>query len=852
MGYVFPMKLPEDQESLKNNYLTNRFNQIRVKVLGWPVWQSIKVWLARTPAWKVIILGLGAIVVSGVAFLLGMILLVRMGSFGPLPTYAELANIQNNQASEVYDRYGRLLGKYYIENRVNADSSELPPHLVQALIATEDVRFFEHQGIDLRSMGRVLVKSILLADESSGGGSTISQQLAKNLYPREDYRFFSMIINKVKEMLVARRLEKTYSKEHILRLYLNTVPFDGNAYGVKIAAQRFFNKNLYDLKLEEAAVLVGMLKATTTYNPMRFPERAMQRRNTVLNQMFRFGYLDSLELTKLVDIPIKLDYQPESHNLGLATYFREHLRLEVENQLKKYPKPDGTAYNLYTDGLRIHTTLDATLQRYAEEAIRDHLSGLQKTFLSEWKGSEPWFTKEVQDMLIKRSERYHNLKTKGLPESEILKIFNSPVSMTIFDYAKGEKVMDMTPLDSIRYYLSLIQAGMLVAEPQSGSVIAWVGGIDHRFLQYDHVKSRRQIGSVIKPLVYAAAIRSGINPCEYFENTLVKYAEYDDWEPHNSDEVYGGYYSMEGALSHSVNTISVDLALETGLEPIRSLGKEMGIEGHIPLEPAIALGTVDASLWQMVGVYATFANQGIRPSLNFLERIETTDGTVLVQKPGSQDSKDIQVLTPDEAAIMTHLMRSVVDNGTARRLRYEYQLSGDIAGKTGTTQNQSDGWFIGYMPKLVAGVWIGGEIPMVHFKTTRSGQGSNTALPVWAKFIRKVQANSKTVQYTRGNFPTMSDTLLSSLNCPHYLPELPELFDSLLEYSDFIEFTQSVGGMDTAQLGEIMRTSPRKSTETLSEYSLRIRERNVKLLEKREKKKKRKDFFDKVFGRKEN
>jgi penicillin-binding protein 1A len=846
------MKLTGEQNPFKFQFLSDFFQKLSARMAGWPLWQASRTWILRQPRWKIALLtaGSGLFVVG--FFLTVMILLVRVGTFGPLPTYGELGNIQNDQASEIYDQQGVLLGKYYVENRVNADSSELPEYLIQALIATEDARFFNHQGIDLRSLARVLVKSILLSDESSGGGSTISQQLAKNLYPREDYRFCGILINKLREMLIARRLEKIYPKDYILRLYLNTVPFDGNAYGVKIASKRFFNRNLDQLRLEEAAVLVGMLKATSYYNPVRFPERALDRRNIVLHQMVRFGYLDTLRATDLLAKPLKLDYQPESHNLGLATYFREHLRLEVEQRLKEISKPDGTSYNLYTDGLRIFTTLDATLQRYAEESVRDHLPTLQKAFDSEWRGKEPWFTRDVKNMLIKRSPRYRNLATRGLTEKEILPAFEKPVTMTIFDWEKGEKEVVMSPLDSIRYYLRLLHTGMLVAEPESGSIRAWVGGIDHRFMQYDHVKSKRQIGSVIKPLVYAAALRSGIKPCEYFENSLVQYAEYNGWEPHNSDEVYGGYYSMEGALTHSINTVAVDVALETGLASIIRVAGEMGMQGDIPQQPSIALGAVDASLLEMIEVYGTLANQGLRTALHFLDRIETADGKILIQGPGAGSKKTTQVLSREEAAVMTHLMQSVIDSGTARRLRYDFGLTGAIAGKTGTTQNQSDGWFIGFAPRLVAGVWIGAELPLVHFKSIRTGQGSSTALPVWGRFMRKVQANPKTVQYTRGTFPSPTDTMLAQLDCPHYLPDLPGFFDSIINYDQLLELVQVAGTIDTGQLMEIIRDAPRRNTESVSEYSRRIRERNQKILEKRERKQRRKEFFDKLLGRREN
>lgn len=850
MGVTFtpPMKDSENQ-GIQNWQIVKSLQKIWTKFSQWSFWTTAKTWFKKQPAWKLVLWGSIIPVIAIILFTGILLLLVRSGSFGPLPTYAELANIQNNQASEIYDFRGISIGRYYVENRVNADSSELPVHLTRALIATEDARFFEHQGIDFRSLVRVFFRSILLSDESGGGGSTISQQLAKNLYPRREYAMIGIVINKMREMLIAHRIEKVYRKEQILRLYLNTVPFEGNAFGVKIASQRFFNKNLDKLQVEEAAVLVGMLKGTSYYNPVHFPDRAKTRRNTVLSQMVKAGYLSSDSAQQLAETEIKLDYQPESHNLGLATYFREHLRQELDRRLKDLKKPDGSAYNLYTDGLKIYTTLDATMQRYAEQAMSAHLKDLQKIFLKEWKGEEPWMTRNLKNDLIKSSDRYRRLQAQGKTEEEILEIFNTPAPMEIFDWEQPGKEVEMTPWDSIRYYLSLLQAGMLAIEPQSGAVKVWVGGIDHRYIQFDHVKSRRHVGSVMKPVVYAAALQSGLTPCEYYENSLVKYAEYNDWEPQNSDGAYGGFYSMEGALSHSVNTVTVDIALETGLPSIRDLAMGLGIDGDIPLEPSIALGAFDASLWEMIQVYATFANGGLSPEVHFIQKVITADGTVLLDQSRAETAPAESPLDEQEAAILNHFLQAVVDSGTARRLHYEYNLWGPIAGKTGTTQDQSDGWFMGYTPTLVTGVWVGAELPVVHFRTTQSGQGANTALPIWAKFMQKVKANKRTAKYLQGNFAPPDDSLLFELDCPHFLPDMPELFDSIIDLADLLKFSQNVAGIDSAMLTDIMRKAPRRNSEALSEYSQRIRDRNEKILEKRERKKRRKAFFDRLFGK---
>jgi penicillin-binding protein 1A len=467
-------------------------------------------------AWRIAAV-LGGI---GMLFLFFLSVLIYKGVLGPLPTYAELMAIQTRTASEVFSEDGVLLGKYYVENRVNADFEEISPNIINALVATEDARFFEHSGIDMRAWARVIIKSLLLFDESSGGGSTLSQQLAKNLYTRRDYWMMSLLVNKIREMFVARRLERIYTKEELLRLYLNTVPFSENVYGVKVASQRFFNKSPEDLAVEEAAVLVGMLKATTIYNPVRNPERALARRNTVLNQMEKYEYISEAECDSLKGLPIALKYHKEGHHSGLATYFREHLRLELDEVLKNYKKPDGSSYNLYTDGLKIYTTINARMQQYAEEAVSEYMPKLQQQFNKGWKKGVPWGGPRTLRKAMEGSKRYQNLKAKGLSEKAIEDIFNHPVRMTIFSWEEGEVEQEMSPLDSIKYYLTIINTGLLAIDPETGLIRAWVGGIDHKYFQYDHVKSRRPVGSIFKPVVYAQALLEGMLPCEYTENKL--------------------------------------------------------------------------------------------------------------------------------------------------------------------------------------------------------------------------------------------------------------------------------------------------------------------------------------------
>jgi penicillin-binding protein 1A len=786
-----------------------------------------------------------------------LIFLVYQGAFGKLPTYSDLQAIQNRTASEVYSEDGTLLGKYYIENRVNADFEEISPNIINALVATEDARFFEHGGIDFRALFRVFFKSILLSDESSGGGSTISQQLAKNLYPRKDYWALSMVINKTRELFIARRLEKLYAKEELLRLYLNTVPFSENIYGVKVAAQRFFSKPPQDLKAEEAAVLVGMLKATTYYNPVKNRERSQQRRNVVLAQMKRYGYLSPESCDSLQQLPLNTNYRPEGNNNGLATYFREHLRLELSDILRDVKKPDGTSYNLYVDGLRIYTSINAKMQQYAEETIREHMSELQAEFYKDWKKGTPWGKASVFKRAYESTARYKALAAQGLSEEEIEAIFNTPVKMKVYHWEGGEKEREMSPMDSLKYYLTILNAGLLAAEPETGLVRAWVGGIDHKYFQYDHVKSTRQVGSIFKPIVYAAALEEGMLPCEYTYNEKTEYPEYDDWKPRNSDGEYGGVYSMEGALSNSVNTVTVEILRRSSVEKVADLAKDMGIDTNIPKVPAIALGAANASLMDMVRVYSTFANRGRRPTLHYLDRIETSDGKVILAFDRPKPASFERVLSEDYADMMIKMMESVVDSGTARKLRYKYGLYNDIAGKTGTTQNQSDGWFLGFTPKLAAGVWVGADLPSVHFRTMRRGQGSSTALPIWGSFMKKVLNDPQFKRWRRAKFEEPDDEVFALMQCPPYLEEMPVLVEYWMPEENRPGFFKRIFGSSETEVtnyyeqgDQPVNLPPRYQGESQERYAERLEEYREERVKEAEKRKRRKDFWGKVlFGK---
>ncbi|MEK6479024.1 transglycosylase domain-containing protein [Catalinimonas sp. 4WD22] len=710
------------------------------------------------------------VLLSGLLF----IFLVHMGFFGRLPNEQELRNIKNFNASEVYSYDRQLLGKYYIENRTNARYENISPYIVQALVSTEDARFYKHEGIDYRSLARVLVKSIMLGNESSGGGSTISQQLAKNLFPRQDFWLLSMPVNKLKEIFIATSLEEIYNKEEILALYLNTVPFGGNVYGIEAATKRFFNKSAKDIKPEEAALLVGTLKATTFYSPRLHPERAKGRRNVVLNLMAKSEYITQFQADSLKSIPMELNYTYVSHNEGLAPYFREKLRHEVQKWLDDHPKDDGTTYNIYTDGLKIFTTIDSRMQAYAEKAVQDHMKELQTTFFKHWQGRTPWDqNNDYLKTLMQRSSRYKQMIANGKTAEEAEASFKEPIPMTVFTW-EGEKEKTMSPLDSIAYYQMFLNAGFLAMRPENGHVKAWVGGINHEHFKYDHVTARRQVGSTFKPIVYAAAIEDGKQPCDFISNELRTYDEYKGWAPRNADNKYEGYYSMPGALAHSVNTVTVDLMMQTGVSKVTSLAYDMGVEHELPSEPSIALGTADLTLSEMLTVYSTFVNRGYRVKPMYLLGIEDQYGNVIADFTKKEKEDLRKVLHSEVADIMVHMLKNVVDSGSARRIRYAYGLKNEIAGKTGTTQSQADGWFVGATPKLVAGAWVGGSTRMIRFRSLTLGQGANTALPIWAKFMQQVNREPDFRMVSNGHFPELSRRAKDKLDCDFYKENLNE------------------------------------------------------------------------------
>ncbi|MEM9991109.1 MAG: penicillin-binding transpeptidase domain-containing protein [Bacteroidota bacterium] len=623
----------------------------------------------------------------------------------------------------------------------------------------------------------------------------------------------------------------------MLKLYLNTVSFSENVFGIKIAAQRFFNTSANKLKAEQAAVLIGMLKATSRYNPVRHPERALVRRNVVLHQMQKYEYLTPAVQDSLSNLPLKLDYYKGTNSNKTAAYFKEQIRLELSQIL---PPKDSTeqTYNVYTDGLKIYTTLDMRLQGYAEKAVETHIHQLQKLFDKHWKGRKPWANNQVLQQAVARSTRYQKLKGAGWENAAIQANFQEAVPMQLYDKKGGEISKVCSPLDSVKHYLSLLHAGFLAADPRDGTIKAWVGGIDYQHFQYDHIRSKRQVGSTFKPVVYAAALKEGLEPCHYFQNELISYPKWENWQPRNANGQYGGFYSMAGGLSQSINTVTVEILFHTGIQKVRQLAKRLGITSEIPEGPAIALGTVESSLYDMVQVYSTFANNGKRVDLHFIERVEDSAGKVLYAAP---KAKTDQILSQNQNDIMTKLMESVVQNGTGRPLHRDYGVSGEIAGKTGTTQNQSDGWFIAYGPKLVAGAWVGAESPHVHFRTLKLGQGAKTALPIYGDFMRRLYRDKayKSIRFAR--FRKVTDETLARLECDAFLSD--DLLDSVFEPEDERNFIDRF--LDRPQAAQL-------EDGQIDPVELEQLEREVQRLERKsERKAKRKAFWnDLLFGKK--
>ncbi|MCQ2204462.1 MAG: transglycosylase domain-containing protein [Bacteroidales bacterium] len=703
-----------------------------------------------------------------------LIALVYMGAFGHIPTNSELRAINTADASTIFSSDNIQMGRIYKQNRISVDSTGISANVINALIATEDSRFFEHNGVDAQSALRVIFKTFLLFDFSQGGGSTISQQLAKNLYPRKSLGPLTYPVAKIKEIIIAQRLEEVYSKSEILNLYLNTVPFGENVYGIEAASQRFFSRKAKWLEPPAAATLVGMLAANTAYNPHKHPEQSLARRNVVLSRMAKAGYIDSTKLETFQAAPLGLKYNRVDNESGIAIFFRYMVAQEAQHILDDLYGED--TYNIYTDGLEIHTTLNSRLQQYAESAVSAHLTAVQKAFNEQWKGKEPWGERtSIYTKAYERSERYRYMKRHNFPADTIEARMNRAIEMTAYT-ANGTETVVMSPADSVRAAITVQNAGFLAVNPSNGDVLAWVGGINRHLSQTDHVYTRRQVGSTFKPIVYATALENGVSPTTYIENVR---RSYGNWSPGNSDGKYGGWYSLKGALSKSLNTASAYLINQTGPDAVVSMAHRMGIESDIPSVPSIALGTAEISLYEMVKAYQAFATAGYVNNLRTITSIKDHSGKVLYR---AESSSPECVMSEATAIYVNDMMKAVVDSGTARSLRSAYKLTGEIAGKTGTTQNSADGWFICCTPGIVAGAWVGSDTPAIHFRTGYYGQGAYMALPIVGRFLSSARKSS----FVSGSFPEpldeeMAVNMTFPLHCDHE-PDQSVLFDRALNH----------------------------------------------------------------------
>ncbi len=670
---------------------------------------------------------------AGFTFLLVFVLLVYLGAFGKLPSTAHLKQLKNPITSTLYASNNEAIGYYFLQNRSNVDSTQITAHLKEALLATEDSRFYEHSGIDFKSYGRVLVKSILLG-KNAGGGSTITQQVAKNIFGREQQYFLSTPINKVRELFIARRLEGIYDKEDILLLYFNTVSFGENIYGIEKAAYRFFNKPPKKLTLAESATLVGVLKAPSYYNPRVNPERATTRRNIVLSQMVKYGFISSDE-RDAANKPLVLNYQLPKKISAFSSYFKDLVAEEFSKWAEKNPAPDGHIYDLEADGLAIYSTLNTSIQKYAERAVHRQIESLQKLMDTYWDAATTGGGKKaLLKSIVNQNQQVKKLQRQGKTEEEIRAFITKKSNRKYWVLGEGYEDKLQSLEDSIAKSINRLHASVLVLSSTSGRIMGYVGGIDYGFSQTDNVITPRQVGSTFKPITYLAALESGQQACDYYDNHLITYAKYEDWQPRNSSGGYGGSYSMHGALANSVNTAAVAIQLKTGIARVLRQAKKMGIEIPLPAVPSIVLGTADISLLEMVTAYASIANGGNKVIPYAIERIVNDQGVILYQARPSYRGR---VATTEHVKELQKMMEEVITNGTASRF-LGYEIPYNIIGKTGTTQNNGDGWFIGASPELVIGSWVGTYDKRVQFSSTRMGSGANTALPIVAAIFKNL------------------------------------------------------------------------------------------------------------------
>ena len=734
--------------------------------------------------------------IAGVLFFILFVWMVSinfLGLFGSLPDFKALENPDSEIASELYSADGVLLGTYFRENRSPVEYEDLSPNLVNALIATEDVRFESHSGIDMTAMIRVIVKSLILGQDA-GGGSTLSQQTAKNLFKTRtdasqgvlsNVPGLRMLIIKTKEWIVATQLEKAYTKDEILTLYLNTSEFGSNAYGIKTAASTFFNKTPAELNVQESAVLVGLFKAPTYYSPVFNPDNSLRRRNTVLYQMVKNEVLTEAEYDSISKLPIELDYKVQNHNIGLATYFREIVKADMIKWTKENLKSDGTAYDLFGDGLKIHVTIDSRMQRYAEEAVAEHMSELQKAFYKEMGTREPWIDENWQvipnfiEDAVKRTEAYRLLRNRYGNDTDSIEIkLNEKKKMRVFSWERGEIDTLMSTMDSLRYYKKFLQTGFVSMDAHTGHIKAWVGGIDHKYFKFDHVKqSKRQPGSTFKPFVYAAAIENGYSPCYSVVDQPVEVyiPGQPAWSPSNANGEFS-YQKMtiRRAMAQSINSVTAYMMKKLSPKIVVETAKRIGVTSDLEEVPSLALGVNDVSVFEMVGAFGTFVNKGEHTTPFYIDRIEDKNGNVIQQFT----PKKRPAMTEEHAYLMLYMLRGGFEeeSGTSQGVPWTLREGNELGGKTGTTQNASDGWYMGVSKDLVSGTWVGGDDRAIHFRSWVSGQGGRTARPIWVKYMSKVYAD-QSLGYTKGPFPRPERPLSIEIDCDKYEQESQRFAD---------------------------------------------------------------------------
>lgn len=838
----------------------------------WAVIRQRFPWPARIAEWGMTAFAWGF---SGALLLFFM---VWLGIFGHIPGKEELRSLETANATEIYTADTVLIGKYYIENRTAIKLANISPYVVTALLATEDKRFFEHSGIDFTSWLRAF-KGVATNDQSLGGGSTLSQQLAKNLYPRKNYHVpgLSILINKIRENIISIRLEKIYNKEDLLNLYLNTVPFGGDRYGINVASKYFFNKKAKDLTPDQSATLIGMLKATTALDPVRNPERSQKRRNLVMqrmvqNQNFTFesdemqtvslmiknGKLTEAEFETLKKKPVGAKRNGgDGNNEGMGTYLREHLRTEVmPDILKDLVKEDGSPYNLYRDGLKIYTTIDSRMQQYGEEAVQKHMKTLQSQFDRHWKNykaEKPWGDDKWIDEQVRKSDRWQQSKDAGMSDAEVLKSFDQPVKMTVFSWSTEQQEVDttMSPLDSVRYYFLMLNCGFMAMDHKTGYVRTWIGGTNFKYFKYDHNLSRRQVGSTFKPIVYSAAILDSIKPCSYLRNDLVTIK---DWTPHNADESYGGWYSVMGGLTYSVNVIAAQLIEKVGIQKTIDLAQKMGVTSTLPREFGISLGAAEVSLYDMMKVYGTIANKGVRPEPVIVLKVADRNGRVIYdyRQELAKNTKlgpHEQAMTVEQAEVMTKMLQNVIDHGTGRKVRYGFGLMNDFAGKTGTTQNHSDGWFIDFNPTLVTGAWVGASSRAVRFRSMDMGQGSAMALPIVATFWHKLGNDKKWRNLLNEKFE-LDPNNVAKCGCPFRISISPDTLNMLLQDSTLRDSLRANGYSNLKEIvqerfGQNIGDEPQGGEGGIDPDQYNDEQGD----KKQDNKGKPKDFFNKLMGK---